>query len=422
MKVKSVHIEKFRSIADMQLECKPGINVIAGINGSGKSTLLDAIELGMSWVKARVRLKTASGAYPEFTDIRKASFVAKIGMKVLVAQEETKWEVVRVSPEYRGVDRPKSDLVGLTELADKLFRKYMDSEGRAGLPMIVKYSVNRSLIEIPMRVRKKHELDALSLYTAGQEGGSNLRSFYEWFREREDIEREEREELRSFEYQDSQLLAVRRAISSILPGYGDLHTRRKTPAGFELRKNGNVFRVEELSDGEKCYLTLIGDIARRLAICNPGLENPLEGEGIVLIDELELHLHPQWQGEAIERLRNVFPGCQFFITTHSPHIVQNLRLADNDTLIVMKDGKALDVGSRYGSPLEDVLSEVFGLDCLRPAPVAHAMEKVWELLDAGVCEGDELDIAIRRLKDMIVDSDPEFARINLQLALNRKNR
>ena len=74
MKIKNVHIENFRSIADMQLECKPGINVIAGVNGAGKSTLLDAIELGLSWVKARVSLKTASGAYPEFTDIRKGSY------------------------------------------------------------------------------------------------------------------------------------------------------------------------------------------------------------------------------------------------------------------------------------------------------------------------------------------------------------
>ncbi|MDE7159724.1 MAG: AAA family ATPase [Muribaculaceae bacterium] len=298
---------------------------------------------------------------------------------------------------------------------------YYADKRSVNLPMIVKYSVNRSLIDIPARVHKKHELDALSLYSAEQKGGSNLRSFYEWFREREDIEREERDERRSFDYQDPQLKCVRHAISAIMPGYGDLHTRRKTPTGFELRKNGNAFRVEDLSDGEKCYLTLAGDIARRLAICNPGLDNPLEGEGIVLVDELELHLHPQWQGEAIERLRSVFPGCQFFITTHSPHIVQNLRLDGSDTLIVMKDGKVLEIGSRYASPLDDILSEVFGLDYLRPTPVAHAMEKVWKLLDAGLYQGEELETALRNLREMIVDSDPEFARINLQLALNRKH-
>lgn len=239
--------------------------------------------------------------------------------------------------------------------------------------MFAKYSVNRSLIGVPIHVYKKHELDAISLYEGKFDGGSNLRSFYEWYREREDIEREEREERKTFEYEDRQLAVVRRAISMVMSGYGELHTRRKSPAGFELRKNGEVFRVEQLSDGEKCYLTLVGDIALRLAICNPTLDNPLDGEGIVLIDELELHLHPKWQGEVIDKLRTTFPNCQFFITTHSPHIVQNLRLQDADSLIVLVDGEVHHVRSSYGLPVDDVLREVFQMDILRPEAVKQAI-------------------------------------------------
>jgi len=73
-----------------------------------------------------------------------------------------------------------------------------------------------------------------------------------------------------------------------------------------------------VSQGEKSLMALVGDIARRLAMMNPGLENPLHGEGIVLIDEIDLHLHPQWQRGIIQRLRDTFPKCQFLLATHSP--------------------------------------------------------------------------------------------------------
>ncbi|MDE7159725.1 MAG: AAA family ATPase [Muribaculaceae bacterium] len=79
MKIKTVAISDFRSIRNLELECGPGINVIAGINGAGKSTLLDALELGLSWAKARIRQKTAPGAYPEQSDIHRNASVARWG-------------------------------------------------------------------------------------------------------------------------------------------------------------------------------------------------------------------------------------------------------------------------------------------------------------------------------------------------------
>lgn len=377
MKLQTIDIENFRSLRKITLCCKPGFNVIAGVNGAGKSTLLSAIEIMLSWVKNRIRLRSSNGSFPTFSDISHGATLTRISATAS-HPEGLNWEVTRVSPNYRGKDRQKSDLQQLTEYTDMIATKHHDAQDKVNLPMFVKYSVNRSLIDIPTHVHKKHVLDAMALYEGKIDGGSNLRSFFEWFREREDIEREDREERRTFLYEDNELKVVRKAISKVMEGYGDLHTRRKTPAGFELRKNGETFRVEDLSDGEKCYLTLIGDIARRLAICNPALDNPLDGVGIVLIDELELHLHPSWQCEAIDKLREVFPNCQFFISTHSPHIVQNLRLDDNDSLTVLSQGEIFNVDAKYGSPVNEILSEVFGLKRLRPKPIDSASQRVWK--------------------------------------------
>lgn len=418
MKIKTLTISNFRSIGSLTLECRDGINVIAGINGAGKSTVLSALEIGLSWIKARLRLREGKGLHPEFTDIKHGSNFTSVKI-TLASPQEISWDIHRYAQLFRGV-KIKSDLNQLTLFADSVIEEYNKAEGNINLPMFVKYSVNRSLINIPVHVHKKHLLDALSLYEGKLDEGSNLRSFFEWFREREDIEREEREELQSFEYEDKQLKAVRQAISIVLPEYGELKTRRKKPSGFELRKRGEVFRVEQLSDGEKCYLTLIGDIARRLAICNPTMDNPLLGQGIILIDELELHLHPKWQREAIEKLRAVFPNCQFFITTHSPHIIQNLNLHNKDTLLVLADGKRINVDSRYGQPIDDIFLEIFDLDSLCPVPVDNALKNVWTLLNKGIYEGEELTKALNNLKQLVTYHDPAFVNINLQIALNKK--
>ena len=87
---------------------------------------------------------------------------------------------------------------------------------------------------------------------------------------------------------------------------------------YEMVTNLDVL---QLSDGEKCTLALFGDIARRLAIANPSLDDPLQGDGVVLIDELELHMHTSWQRKVIFMLKKTFPNIQFIITTHSPQIL-----------------------------------------------------------------------------------------------------
>jgi predicted ATP-binding protein involved in virulence len=92
-----------------------------------------------------------------------------------------------------------------------------------------------------------------------------------------------------------------------------------------VKKQGQELIVNQLSDGEKCSLAMVGDLARRLAITNPGLRNPLEGSAVVLIDEIELHLHPKWQREIIPALTRTFPNCQFIITTHSPQVISQVK-------------------------------------------------------------------------------------------------
>ncbi len=226
--------------------------------------------------------------------------------------------------------------------------------------------------------------------------GIDFRRFFEWFRNREDAENESglpqdvldklstRIDLDNAvlnaltaimaSSRDRQLTAVRTAISRFMPGFSNLRVRRKPRLHMSIDKNGQTLNVLQLSQGEKSLMALVGDIARRLAMMNPMLENPLNGEGIVLIDEVDMHLHPTWQRTIIQRLTTTFPHCQFVLTTHSPLVISDCK----DVLVYsLDDGELTQLPSLYGQDANTVLLNVMDTD-IRNATVA---EKLNDLLD-----------------------------------------
>ncbi|NDV63735.1 AAA family ATPase [Bacteroides sp. 224] len=320
MKVKSLKIRNFKGVENLEIKAHDKINVIVGVNGAGKSTVLQALNHLFSWYTARMKSVNGKGIGIGAQDI---NIHAGETLLEIELNNNVHWSIYKQKPSNRQKPIAKTDLSSMTHYVNELVETFEASPKDTSLPLIASYSVNRSVIDIPIRIRLKHELNPMSIYDIQLMNGANFRSFFAWFREREDIENEKMRYEKDIEL-DKQLQAVRNAISNVLPGYGELRIQR-SPRAIVLNKNGNIFKIDQLSDGEKCYLTLIADIARRLAMANPGLENPLSGEGIIMIDEVDLHLHPSWQLEVVPKLRNTFPNCQFFLTTHSPHIVSDIR-------------------------------------------------------------------------------------------------
>ena len=124
----------------------------------------------------------------------------------------------------------------------------------------------------------------------------------------------------------------------MLDGFTNLRVNRH-PLSMTIRKGSKTLRIEQLSDGEKCTLAMFGDLARRLSIANPYLDNPLEGYGIVLIDEIELHMHPGWQRKVLPTLSKLFPNIQFIVTTHSPQVLGEVNDKYNIISLETVDGK-----------------------------------------------------------------------------------
>lgn len=188
--------------------------------------------------------------------------------------------------------------------------------------MAIYYRVNRSVIDISLDTDVQDLTKQTDAYEQALNGVQiNFNTFFQWFKKLEDLENEVRQDEPL--YRNRQLQAVREAVNSLIPDFSNLRVRR-VPLRMVVTKFGQEFTINQLSDGEKCLLAMVGDLARRLAIANPSLQNPLEGEGVVLIDEIELHLHPTWQREIIPALTRTFPNCQFIVTTHSPQVVSHV--------------------------------------------------------------------------------------------------
>jgi predicted ATP-binding protein involved in virulence len=296
-----------------------------------------------------------------------------------------------------------SSLGGATRLADH-YRNQLTADDKASLPLIAYYPVERSVLEIPLKIRTKHTFDQLDGYDNALNRGVDFRRFFEWFREREDSENETGvsdtalaeisakfgkdsdiwktlSQLKASS-RDRQLTAVRSAIAAFMPGFSNLRVQRKPRLHMAIDKDGVTLNVSQLSQGEKSMMALVGDIARRLAMMNQSLDNPLEGDGIVLIDEVDLHLHPKWQRSLIRQLSETFPNCQFVLTTHSPLVISD---AKDVLCYVLNDGELQEHNGLYGLDANQVLLEVMDTD-VRNSEVQKRLNQLLKHLQDGDLE------------------------------------
>ncbi|MEM8534817.1 MAG: AAA family ATPase, partial [Chloroflexota bacterium] len=188
------------------------------------------------------------------------------------------------------------------------------------------------------------------------------------------------------------------------------HVVKDTKPSLWVRKNGNPLNVSQLSDGERSMLALVFDLSRRLALANPQSDDPLrEGRGVVLIDELDLHLHPSWQRTIVDRLTTTFPNCQFIATTHSPQIVGEVR---PEQVILIDNGVVGRPAQSLGMDTNWILRHLMGV-AERETDTKQALNWIEELIDDE--EYDEAEEAIERLRVTLGDF-PEL--VDLQTRIN----
>lgn len=413
MKLLKLELENFRGIKEQELNFDGKTTVIFGVNGTGKSTILRGINVICSRMIQKVSgYKQTINLTKE--DIRYGSSRTDIGLTFDFKGSDKVWYL------SRGMDR-KNNRANisqslLNEVASYFDVTYIEKE-QADMPIFVNYGVHRVVLDIPLRIKKNHSFDKTSAFEKAIESKIDFRTFFEWFRNQEDYENEIKV-TENPDYKDVFLEAVRSAVYKMLKGFSNMRVKR-SPLRMTIIKNDMTLEMDQLSDGEKCTIALIGDLARRLALANPNMDNPLEGSGVALIDEIELHMHPTWQRRIIPTLKETFPNVQFIITTHSPQVLGELddsvniySISQEDNTFVADKLKGL---TAWDSNL--ILEELMGTDSLNKN-IKKLISKLFDLIDEKEFEtasdlADEID-------DLSQGNNPDVLKARVLIARGMK--
>ena len=213
---------------------------------------------------------------------------------------------------------------------------------------------------------------------------------------------------------------MRQAIASMLPEVSDPRTE-SSPLRFVVSRKleGGVEKLslDQLSGGYRIVLALAADLARRMVQGNPHLDDPLKSEAIVLIDEVELHLHPKWQQRILGDLQRTFPNAQFIVSTHSPQVLTTVE--PQRIVELAREGDRIvagaPAGATYGAEAGDVLSVVMGVKERPPDnEFTKALDQYRRLVSEGKGESKKA-LALRRKLEELSPRDYALNRADLEI-------
>jgi predicted ATP-binding protein involved in virulence len=346
MRIDCLQLENFKGFTRRELNFHPQFNLVVGENGTGKTSLLDALSIAAgSWF---LGIPGTDSRHIRPEEVRLQAFEAEASISWesqypcvveahgIVLERSLVWRRALNGPGGRTTYGAASNIKTLAYNASRLVR-----EGSPLLlPLLSYYGTGRlwnapreqARVSGPPGSLSKGEQSRFYGYKTSVDPRLSVDALTLWIA---------RQSWLTFQQggQDSQTFqVVRKALLSCIPGASGLRFDAKLGEVVVSFENGAQQPFMNLSDGQRCMLALVGDLAQKAATLNPhlGADVLQQTEGLVLIDELDLHLHPTWQRHVIEDLRVTFPRLQFICTTHSPFLIQSLRSGEE---LLMLEGQ-----------------------------------------------------------------------------------
>jgi predicted ATP-binding protein involved in virulence len=427
MKILELELQNFRCFEQEPFEFSEKFNILIGDNATGKTTILDAIvslislyihRLSLSDYPKYIEYNFQSHGRIEDSDVkieariknqRKTNFDVKILCQAFINKSEISWWIKREiiysddgGMEWYGLGQSSN----IYPFAESMREKYDNSE-IINLPIVAYYGIDRL-----WRLLKKGQ----DVEIRGRDFEENILARKSRFWGYKDcLQSESNLILDIFRFEDiddllgEEYVLVHQAISNALSscqidGWSEINYDQTEDTLLVKSENGKSQHFSNLSDGVKNMIGMVSDIAFRCAILNPhlGVNAPQETEGVIFIDEIDLHLHPRWQRRIVEDLQRTFPNIQFFATTHSPFIIQSLR---QGKLINLNDTPY----SEYeGQSIEDIAEDIMGIELpqysRRKLAMLKAAEEYYQVLQeaANLENGDQqrLEILKQRLDEL----------------------
>lgn len=430
MELNKIHIRNYRCFEDINIELDNHLTLFVGKNGAGKSTILDAIAIAISsflcgiegTVSRNIQKEDAKYNFYELDGIidSQHQFPVEItGYGVCNGKKDLEWTR---SLNSAGGKTTLKEAHQIIDIAEQMQKQIMIGDTEIVLPILSYYGTGR----LYAQKKEKRNLKALQKfnrqvgYLDCMAAESNEKMMLNWF---------EKMTLKSLQNQQktgnvekiTQLKVVEEAVCKC---FSKISGSKDSTISFDLDTHRIImeytndtgekcrFSLNEMSDGYKNTLSMISDIAYRMAVLNPQLgEKVLEKTpGIILIDEIDLHLHPEWQQTILKDLQSVFPEVQFVITSHAPAVINSV---EKMHIQILDNGQVyMPVEQTYGRDANSIMREVMGVG-ERPADVQQLLADFYQAIDRG--EIKKAEGLLNRIEDIVGNTDPEIsgARVTL---------
>ncbi|SKB07921.1 Predicted ATP-binding protein involved in virulence [Prosthecobacter debontii] len=432
MILQNIHLTQFRCFPSLDLALNDRLNVFIGGNGSGKSALLDAIALSLAPILSHLPDLSGPG-------IKKASDLRLIGedrqapycqIKATAALRDGRvqmcWDRLAKRDNAKSTRAALPKDAGSLRLLHEWLDEIIDQHAKVEpftLPVFAHYGTNRA-VDVPHNkpsAKRRKSFARLDALRDALNPDADFRRTVAWFKTLEDQELRQKDPSRP-----SLLEPVRRAIERMLPDIqhprmDEDDTQRFVVDGHNSDGKPVKLFLDQLSDGYQVMLGVVMDFALRLVLANPVTEaqpDPLAAEAIMIVDEVDLHLHPEWQQRVIPDLMRTFTGTQFIFTTHSPQVVSTVRkkfvrkLAEYN----IHELPTETIGAESSRVLEDAFNVPIRPENLKEVKLLNDYIHLAETPDA-----DPLEIAKQRavVRDIFSDDEPAIELTDMALEQRR---
>ncbi|WP_224963695.1 AAA family ATPase [Acinetobacter guillouiae] len=463
--LKKTIFSNYKKINNLELDFHEKLTVIIGSNGVGKTSILNGIVKNISWIVNNILKYNNNGSYILENEI--SNNVNNILNKISSVKCDFMYgnntkvdgELVKHLPGFPS--KRQSKLTKYKKVGE-IIRK-INIIDDINLPLFAFYSVKRFSDNVG-NIELKKNIDKLDIYKNILDGNIKFDTFISWllqclkiqssypslegYRQRlaqiieaknilvpdtevfSILEREENklnEFINDIENSNNfslHLIVINNIVKNVFKSFKKFTLEQRS--GFDeiflVFENNEKININQLSDGERVFIAILMDIAYRLILLNPERKNPLEGTGIVIIDEIELHLHPRWQQDSIILLQQNFPNLQFIITTHSPHVLSTV---DSNSIRILKSDNTIHKPELQtkGVISSDILERIMFTSAVPPIFESELLEKIINLIDQNDFENQETDEILSKLKKHFGNNHPEMIKVYSKIELmNLKNK
>jgi len=422
MRIESIKLKNFRCFEDLEIAFHPQLTVIVGKNASGKSTILDAIAVAVGTFPSAfdgignygIRKEDARLVTNKFGDSFNTSSVYPVSISAngLLENKEVRWERTLTKSTGRCTLALAKQI---TEITNAYQNGIIEGDTSIILPLVAYYGTGRLWLQ---HREKKEDVLLNSARTNGyidcMDSAANDKLIMNWFNKETSKKLQKKTGTAAF---DAVIMAIEKCVSLLMDDddVSVSYNFDNNDLDIQYKKDENevIFPLNRMSDGYKCTISLITDIAYRMAQLNPQLrEKVLDAPGVVIIDEIDLHLHPEWQKRILGDLTSIFPNIQFIVSTHASSVISSVR---SENLIVLEDNKAEPPkGEVYGKDSNTIHSGVMR-STERPDPVKNLFSSFYDALKNADIE--KAKSVITEIEKLIGTNDPELAACHTKLTL-----